>query len=41
MSGINSFFIRANSRFICAHSRSFFFNANEREYPQIFANRIL
>lgn len=30
-----------NSLFICAHLRSLFFNANEREYPQISANRIL
>jgi hypothetical protein len=30
-----------NSRSICAHSRSFFFNANGREYPQMAANQIL
>jgi hypothetical protein len=41
MNGINCFFIRVDSRFIRAHSRSLFFNANGREYPQIFANRIL
>jgi len=30
-----------NNFFIRVHSRSFFFNANGREYPQISANRIL
>jgi len=41
MSPFNSLFICANSRFIRAHSRSSSFNANEREYPQMAANRIL